>query len=418
MKREWSLVIVVALTAALQLFPAELVAQRSDVEVYLFWQRGCAYCERAIRYVAGLEGRSTDVRAHYLELGSQGNRRAYRAIVERLEIERLAVPLTVIGDEAVVGYRDDATSGAQIAALVANCRRTSCSNILTRLAAPAALNDDRAAALAAAEISLDATASSGVEPAPEGPPSALDLPLLGEVDLRALSLPALTIVLGAVDGFNPCAMWVLIFLIGLLLGLQDGTRRWVLGGAFLLTSAAVYYVVIAAWLSAVLILGLVAWIRLGIGILALAGGGYYIYQFVRNPQALCRVANETRRHRIMTRLRAAATEPRFLTALGAIVVLAIGVNFVELLCSAGIPAIYAEILALTPMPTWQHYAWLALYVLVFLLDDLAIFVVAMLTLDVTGATSRYAHYAQLVGGLVLLVVGALLLFRPEWLRFA
>src|SRR5690606_31282930 len=128
--------------------------QRSDVEIYLFWQRGCAYCERAIRFVAGLEARSPDVRAHYLELGSEGNRRAYRSAVVQLGIERLAVPLTVIGDDAVVGYRDDATSGAQIAALVAACRDSACGSVLPRLAAPAALRDDRAAALAAAGLSL------------------------------------------------------------------------------------------------------------------------------------------------------------------------------------------------------------------------------------------------------------------------
>jgi hypothetical protein len=136
---------------------------------------------------------------------------------------------------------------------------------------------------------------------------------------------------------------------------------------------------------------------------------------LRHPEALCRLANQSRRTRILARLRAAVAEPRFLSAVAAIVVLAAGVNFIELLCSAGIPAVYTQILALTPMPAWQHYAWLALYVLVFILDDLAIFVGAMVTLEATGVAGRYAHHAQLVGGVALLVVGALLVLRPEWL---
>jgi hypothetical protein len=96
----------------------------------------------------------------------------------------------------------------------------------------------------------------------------------------------------------------------------------------------------------------------------------------------------------------------------------VGVNFIELLCSAGIPAVYTQVLAMTSMPAWQHYAWLGLYVLVFLLDDVLVFVIAMATLEVTGVTARYAHHAQLVGGVVLLAVGGLLVFRPEWLAFA
>jgi hypothetical protein len=199
--------------------------------------------------------------------------------------------------------------------------------------------------------------------------------------------------------------------------MQDRARRWMLGAAFLLTTAVVYYLVIAAWLGTLLVIGVIPWLRIAIGLLALAGGGYYVWGYVRNPEAICRVAGESRRQRIMTRLRTASAEPRFMVALAAIVLLAVGVNFIELLCSAGIPAVYTQILALTPMPAWQHYAWLGLYVAVFLLDDLAVFVVAMVTLEVTGGGARYAHYAQLVGGVVLLIVGVLLIFRPEWLSF-
>jgi hypothetical protein len=96
-------------------------------------------------------------------------------------------------------------------------------------------------------------------------------------------------------------------------------------------------------------------------------------------------------------------------------VFAVGVNFIELLCSAGIPAVYTQVLALTPMTRWKHHLWLGLYVLIFLADDLAIFAGAMLTLQVTGGAGRYAHHAQLVGGIALLVVGVLLITRPEWL---
>jgi hypothetical protein len=324
--------------------------------------------------------------------------------------------LTVVGTAATVGYLDDASTGAEIGARVAECGRARCVSPLAALAAELDAIDD--AALVATVLGAPPTAPAGPRSAPDArePPAGLRIPFVGEVVLRDLSLPVLTLTLAAVDGFNPCALWVLVFLIGLLLGHPDALRRWLLGGVFLATTAIVYYLVIAAWLNALLVLGTLTPLRIVIGFAALAGGAYYGYRyFTADPS--CRVVGGERRQRIMGGLRGAAREPRFAAAAAAIVALAIGVNFVELLCSAGIPAVYTQVLALTPMAAWQYHAWLAAYVLVFLADDVAIFVTAMLTLQIAGA-NRYAHRAQLLGAVVLLTVGVLLIARPEWLRFA
>jgi hypothetical protein len=97
--------------------------------------------------------------------------------------------------------------------------------------------------------------------------------------------------------------------------------------------------------------------------------------------------------------------------------LAFTVNLVELVCSAGLPAIYTQVLALTDLPQWQYYAYLALYILIFMLDDLFVFGVAMMTLKATGVQTKYARYSRLIGGILMLIIGALLLFKPEWLMF-
>lgn len=390
---------------------AALVAAAAveSAEVYVFWQRGCAHCERALGYTMRLESAEPDIDVLYYEIRARRNARLYRAAVEALGVERLGVPMTVVGSSAIVGYLDDASTGAQIRALAAECRRTGCTSPLAAFAAELGAAED--SALAAAELGFAPAVPDAAEP-----PEPFRVPLIGEVDLRDLSLPVLTLTLAAVDGFNPCALWVLVFLIGLLLGHPDPLRRWWLGGVFLATTALVYYVVIAAWLNAVLLLGAVAWLRIAIGLTALGGGAYYAYRYFRADRT-CRVVGAKRRQRILAGLRAAALEPRFAAAAAAIAALAIGVNFVELLCSAGIPAVYTQILAMTPMPAWQYHAWLGAYVLVFVADDAAIFVTAMLTLQLAGV-DRYAHRAQLIGAIVLLTVGALLLARPEWLTFS
>jgi hypothetical protein len=241
--------------------------------------------------------------------------------------------------------------------------------------------------------------------------------MLGDIALRGLSLPALTVVLGAVDGFNPCAMWTLVFLIGLLVGMRDKMRMWVLGAAFIAASAAVYFVFMAAWLNLLLFLGMLLWIRLAVGAVAIAGGAYYLREYWVNRDGVCKVTSQARRQRVLGRLRALASERSFLLSLGGIVLLAFAVNLIELLCSAGIPAVYTQVLAYNRLPAWQYYAYLVLYILVFMLDDLIVFFSAMATLQVTGLGTRYVRWSHLIGGVLLLAIGALLWLRPDLLMF-
>jgi hypothetical protein len=192
---------------------------------------------------------------------------------------------------------------------------------------------------------------------------------------------------------------------------------WILGAAFIAASAAVYFVFMAAWLNVLLVIGAVTWVRAIVAVVALAGGAYYLREFVRNPGGVCKVTSSESRRRVFDGLRAVASEQRFWVALVGIVALAFAVNLVELICSAGIPAIYTQVLTLSALPTWQYYAYLALYVLVFMLDDLAVFVIAMRTLEVTGVAGGYSRFSHLAGGVILLAIGLLLLFRPGWLMF-
>jgi hypothetical protein len=192
---------------------------------------------------------------------------------------------------------------------------------------------------------------------------------------------------------------------------------WSYGAVFLLTSAAVYFAFLAAWLNLFLLLGSLLWIRLGVGLFALAAGGYYVREFVRNPDAVCPVTSHGGRQQIMARLRVAVAERSFLIAVLGIMLLATAVNLIELLCSAGIPAIYTQVLALSDLSASAYYGYLAFYIGIFMLDDAAVFVTAMLTLRATGLTATYSRYAHLVGGVVLGGLGLLLVFWPELLSF-
>jgi hypothetical protein len=213
-------------------------------------------------------------------------------------------------------------------------------------------------------------------------------------------------------------MWALVFLIGLLLGMENRKRRWLLGSVFIFASGLVYFLFMAAWLNIFLFLGLIVWIRWGIGLVALAAGAVNLRSWWRDHSGTCPYLGSEGRRTILERLQRAVGRQSFWLAAGGVFLLGLAVNLVELFCSIGLPVVYTQILALTPLPGWAYYGLLSLYILVFMLDDLVVFVVSMLTLEYLGLTHRYQRFSRLLGGVVLLAIGLALILKPEWLRFA
>ena len=209
-------------------------------------------------------------------------------------------------------------------------------------------------------------------------------------------------------------MWVLIFLIGLLLGMDNRRRMWTLGTVFIVASGVVYFIFMAAWLNLILFLGFIIWVRVVIGFIALLSGAYNVREYYINKSGACKVTGSERRQKIFAKLKDLTHKKKFWLALGGIILLAFAVNLVELICSAGLPAIYTQVLTLTNLPKWQYYLYLLLYIFIFMLDDLIVFIIAMVTLKVTGISGKYSRYSSLVGGIIMIIVGALLILRPEW----
>lgn len=247
-------------------------------------------------------------------------------------------------------------------------------------------------------------------------PQRFSVPVLGDIDAQSVSLPLLAVVMGILDGFNPCALWTLLFLLSLLLGMTSRKRMWVLGIAFIVSSAFVYFLFMTAWLHLVLFLGFILWVRLAIAALALAGGGYSFLRGLKQESG-CLVEGSERRMRVFAQLKEAISQRSFLLALVGIIALAFAVNLVELICSAGLPAVFTQVLAINQLLPWQSYALIGLYIFFFMIDDLFVFFATMVTLEMTGITTKYTRISHLVGGALMMVIGLLLLFRPEWLMF-
>ena len=126
---------------------------------------------------------------------------------------------------------------------------------------------------------------------------------------------------------------------------------------------------------------------------------------------------EERRLKVFERLGSITSNISFVLALLGTIGLAFAVNLVELICTAGLPAVFTQILVFNSLPTVQYYFYILLYILFFMIDDLFVFIVAMITLQMTGVTTKYVKYSRLVGGLLMLIIGVLMILKPEVLMF-
>ncbi|HOY56235.1 MAG TPA: hypothetical protein PLH37_02310 [bacterium] len=383
---------------------------QNKLNIYFFWQQGCPHCASERPFLENLVKQNSAVKLQAFDISS--NKDSLDLLIDigkKLDINISGVPFTLIGENYFIGWYDEQTTGVAIQQAVDLALNSSCRDVIKEIQSPENTTNQIDSNLSEENCEQEENVSRV--------PQKINVPLIGEIETKNFSLPLLTIILGALDGFNPCAMWTLLFLISLLLGMKDRKRMWILGMAFIVASASVYFIFMSAWLNLILFIGLVFWVRAIIGLIALIGGGYNLKEYFTSPIVGCKVTGSEKRQKVFEKLKNITQQKSFYLALGGIILLAFAVNLVELICSAGLPAVYAQVLALSNLVKWQYYLYIFLYIFIFMLDDLFVFFVAMTTLKMTGVTTKYSRYSKLIGGILMLIIGTLLILKPSWLMF-
>lgn len=249
----------------------------------------------------------------------------------------------------------------------------------------------------------------------------IDIPLVGKINVKSVSLLLISIVLGFLDGVNPCAMWILVLLISLLIPTQDKKKIWILGGGFLLTSGIFYFVMMMTWVSLVKIVLAKDVFLIVIGIFALCTGGYNLYKYIKSKikkEDGCDVTSASGKRSLSKRIKKIINEKSLLIALFGIVIIAVLVNFIELACSAGMPLLFSNILAINDVSIVEQIIYTLIYVLFFLIDDFIVFFIAASTLKIKVVSNKLSKYSNLIGGIIMIILGILMIFFPNILMFS
>jgi glutaredoxin len=343
----------------------------------VFVRAGCPHCEAAKIFLDELRRERPLLRIAIYDIAEDpAARQRLATLVAERGLSSVGVPTFLIGTELIVGFLSTDTTGVEIRARL---------DQNTQAATP--------------------------PPAVESVQSKW----FGELRVRELGLPLFTIVIGLLDGFNPCAMWVLLFLLSLLVNLQDRRKMALIAGTFVLVSGVVYFAFMAAWLNMFLLIGLSRPVQVGLGGIALFVGAVNMKDFFALHHGITLSIPESAKPGLYTRVRGILQAEHLAGAIAGIVVLAGLVNLVELLCTAGFPALYTQILTLQQMPSWEYYGYLGLYNLAYILDDSLMVMIAVVTLSRRKLQERAGRWLKLVSGIVMAALGGLLLIKPDWL---
>jgi thiol-disulfide isomerase/thioredoxin len=368
-------------------------ANERVVNLYYFHAEGCSTCALETVYLEKLVEEEPNLVLHQYEIAfDQENQKLSKDVGELLNQPINSTPTLIIGREMIVGFKEGSTEKT-IEDAIQFVRDNNVRDVV-------------------GEMLGIVEPGQGVDVINEN--SKVSLPFFGEVDAKSISLPILAIVLGGIDGFNPCAMWVLLLLISMLFHLEEQWKKWFLGGIFLLTTAVMYFFFMLSWLNITILFGTLIYIRWLIGGMSIGGGIFNIHRFTQMEPG-CEVVDESKRLKIRDRLKAIYSQPVFALAAVGIVVLAISVNLVELICSAGLPVLFTQILTLNDLSQTQYILYLLLYLAMFMLDDIIVFVIAMKTAELTGISTKYARNAHLIGGILMILLGLLMILKPAWL---
>ena len=346
------------------------------VELVLFWGDGCPHCAAEKQFLGDLQDDYPDLAITLYEIwNSAENRQLFADTADRMGFEASAVPTTIIGERVWVGWGNNV----------------------------------------AREITEVVAALFAGQPAPEPTEQrVIDVPFIGEVDVGGKSLVASTVLIAFVDGVNPCSLWVLSVLLALVL--HSGSRRRVaaVGGVFLLVTSTMYGLYMVGSYSALSYAGSLDWIQRGVALVVGVLGLLQLKDAVGIAAGPSLSVSKGSRPGLYARMRGLADPQRSVMAvLGATVLLAVGVSLMETPCTLGLPVMWTNMLSERDVPFAGAAVLFVLYLTVFLIDELAVFVVAVATMRAMKVQEHHGRGLKMVSGVVMLTLAVTMVLWPD-----
>ncbi len=346
------------------------------VNIYLFYSKICPHCQKEEKYFETLKEKYQDkINIYTYEVTeNKTNNEIMKSLKKELKENSQGVPFTIIGSKTFLGYDESLNERIE--------------NTI--------------------ESYLDENTKTD---------NTYTIPILGKIEAKNASIILIAIILGFIDGFNPCAMWILLLLINMCLSIKDKKKMLIVCLTFIITSGIIYFLSMLG-IGFILDLTTISYIRNIIAILAIILGIYNLYTYLKTrKQTGCHVVKKEKRKTIITKINNILNNKNTLLMFGGTIILATSVSLVEMACSLGFPTIFLELLSINNIHSFLKVTYLLIYILFYLIDDIVVLFLSIKAFETKGISTKYNKYVHLIGGLIMILMGALLIFKPEWIMF-
>ena len=346
------------------------------VNIYLFYSKICPHCQKEEKYFETLKEKYQDkINIYTYEVTeNKTNNEIMKSLKKELKENNQGVPFTIIGSKTFLGYDESFNERIENTIDSYLNENTTTDNIYT-------------------------------------------IPILGKIEAKNASIILIAIILGFIDGFNPCAMWILLLLINMCISIKDKKKMLIVCLTFIITSGIIYFLSMLG-IGFILDLTTIAYIRNIIAILAIVLGIYNLYTYIKTRKETgCHVVKKEKRKTIITKINNILNNKNTLLMFGGTIILATSVSLVEMACSLGFPTIFLELLSINNIHSFLKVTYLLIYILFYLIDDIIVLFLSIKAFETKGISTKYNKYVHLIGGLIMILMGVLLIFKPEWIMF-
>ena len=401
--------------------PDVLMIQKSEKsEIIVFTRKGCTACHKEIEFLTSDEIVKKFFQVQFLDIGEKENKEQWEEIVERHKLSKVT-PITLIGGDVLVGFSEKVLS-KKIEDNEGSHKKYELEFYLGKGDLSSGSEEYSCKVESASTCSLE----QGIKNTDDTNQSqnshqvnstTMTLPFFGEVDTKKSSLFAMASILGFIDGFNPCAMWVLLTFLVILSQVGDRKKMLYLAGLFIIAEGIMYFLILNIWYQTWDFIQLDQFVTPLVGTIAIGGGLYFLYKWHKGKGELsCSVTSLKHQQKTVAKIKNVVSKPITIITTLAVLGIAFSVNIIEFACSVGIAQSFTKILELNELTFILRQWYLFVYSLFYMADDFLIFGLAIFGYQkFTTVGAKYSHLSSLIGGILMIILGALLILRPEWL---
>ena len=370
-------------------------AQNQTVPISVFEREDCSHCRDLKKFLSEYAEEEPAINVINIDIYTKEGKKLYDEFTERFKLPKVT-PIIFVGNKVIIGFDESQSIGKQI--------KTS-------------VQESKGKKTYTAQEFLKGNGQNkngGDDVITEL--KQVKLPLIGYVNIKNYSLGALAVILGFIDGFNPCAMWVLVMFLTILLKAGSRKRMLQLAGLFIIAETVMYYAIMSAWITAWNFVGLDRIITPGVGLIAIGAGCFFLYEY-RKYKGTCKVINYNQKQKIKSKIERLVNSPLTLVGIIGILGLAFSVNIIEFACSIGIPQAFTKILDLNNLSWLSRQFYILIYIIFYMIDDLIIFGGALYAFSRLNLAHKYSQLSNLIGGILMIILGLLMIFAPRALVF-